>query len=101
VFAKGGTILNVRFPGDRTVQADRSKDDDAADRSRIYGVAKKSAPDEQGYKVNERGVHINVPKDGDVRGGNNYLSSLLRKSSCRHRYDLSHVLYLSGEPPII
>jgi hypothetical protein len=82
VYAKGGTILNARFPGDRTVQADCSKADDAADRSRIYGVARKSAPDEQGYKVKERGVQFNVPKDGDVGGCNNYLSSLLSKSSC-------------------
>jgi hypothetical protein len=79
-YAKGGTISNARFPdknrvdrsGDRTIQADRSKADDAADRSRIYGVARKSAPDEQGYKVKERGVQFNVPKDRDGRGGNNY-----------------------------
>jgi hypothetical protein len=89
-YAKGGTILNARFPdknrvdrsGDRTVQADRSKADDAADRLHIYGVARKSAPDEQGYKVKERGVQFNVPKVCDGRGGNNYLSSLLSKSSC-------------------
>ena len=68
--------------GDRTIQADRSKADDAADRSRIYGVARKSAPDEQGYKVKERGVQFSVPKDRDGRGGNNYLSLLLSKSSC-------------------
>jgi hypothetical protein len=88
-FAKGGTITNAKFPdkhrmdraGDRTVQADRSKADDAADKSRIYGVARKSTPDEQGYKVKERGVQFNVPKDRDGRGGNNYLSSLLSKSS--------------------
>jgi hypothetical protein len=89
-YAKGGTIPNARFPdkhrvdrsGDRTVQADRFKPDDAANRSRIYGVARKSAPDEQGYKVKERGVQFNVPKDRDGRRGNNYLSSLLSKSSC-------------------
>jgi hypothetical protein len=34
-----------------------------------------------GYKVKERGVQFNVPKDRDGRGGN-YLSSLLSKSSC-------------------
>jgi hypothetical protein len=68
--------------GDRMVQADRSKADDAADKSRIYGGARKSTPDEQGYKVKERGVQFNVPKDRDGRGGNNYLSSLLSKSSC-------------------
>ena len=53
-YAKGGTIANAKFPdkhrvdraGDRTVQADRSKANDAADKSRIYGVARKSAPDE-------------------------------------------------------
>jgi hypothetical protein len=45
-------------------------------------VARKSAPDEQGYKVKERGVQFNVPKDRDRRGGNNYLSLLLSKSSC-------------------
>ena len=52
-------VPNAKFPeknradrsGDRSVQADRPKDDVAADRSRIYGVARKSAPDEQGYKV--------------------------------------------------
>jgi hypothetical protein len=67
-YAKKGTILNARFPdknrvdrsGDRTVQADRSKIDDAAGRSHIYGVARKSAPDEQGYKVKERGVQVKV-----------------------------------------
>ena len=53
---------------DRTVQADRSKADDAADRLHIYGVARKSAPDEQGYKVKERGVQFNVPKDRNGRG---------------------------------
>ena len=42
-------------------------------------MARKSAPDEQGYKVK---VQFNVPKDRDGRGGNNYLSSLLSKSSC-------------------
>ena len=49
-YAKGDTILNARFldknrvdrSGERTVQADRSKVDDAAERSRIYGVARKS-----------------------------------------------------------
>ena len=54
VYARGGTISNARFPdknrmdrsGDRTVQADRS---------RIYGVARKSAPVEQEHKVKERG----------------------------------------------
>jgi hypothetical protein len=89
-YAKGGTILNARFPdknrvdrsGERTVQADRSKTNDASDRSDIYGVARKSAPDEQGYKVKERGVQFNVPKDRDGRGGNNYLSSLVSKCSC-------------------
>jgi len=63
VYARGGTISNARFPdknrmdrsGDRTVQADHSKADDAADRSRIYGVARKSAPVEQEHKVKERG----------------------------------------------
>ena len=39
--------------GDRTVQVDRSKADDAVDRSRIYGVARKIAPDEQGQKDRE------------------------------------------------
>jgi len=56
---RGGTIPNAKFPdtnrvdrsGDRTVQADRSRADDAADRSRIYGVTRKSAPGEQGHKV--------------------------------------------------
>ena len=89
-YAKGDTILNARFPdknrvdrsGERTVQSDRSKVDDAAERSRIYGVARKSVPDVQGYKVKERGVQFNVPKDRDGRGGNNHLSSLLSKSSC-------------------
>ena len=36
-------------------------------------MARKSAPDEQGYKVKERGVQFNVPKDHEGRGGNDYL----------------------------
>jgi hypothetical protein len=52
--------------GDRTVQVDRSKADDAADRSRIYGVARKIAPDEQGHKVKERGIQFDVQKDREV-----------------------------------
>ena len=52
--------------GDRTVQADRSKADDAADRLRIYGVASKIAPDEQGHRVKERGVQFDVQKDREV-----------------------------------
>jgi len=44
-------------------------------------VARKSAPDEQGYKVKERGVQFNVPKDRNGREDDNYLSSLLSKSS--------------------
>ena len=57
--------------GDRTVQVDRSKADDAADRSRIYGVARKIAPDEQG-SVRRR----HLPRD------NHHLPSLVSKSSC-------------------
>jgi len=58
-YASGGTISNARFPeknhmDSRSVQVDRSRADDAADRPRIYGPARKSAPDEHGYKAKER-----------------------------------------------
>jgi hypothetical protein len=68
--------------GDRTVQADRSKADNAVDWSRIYGPARKSAPDEHGYKAKEREVQFDVPKDLEGRGGNHHLASLVSKSSC-------------------
>jgi hypothetical protein len=48
--------------GDRAVQADRSKADEAADKSRIYGDARKSAPDEHCYKVKERRVQFDVER---------------------------------------
>jgi hypothetical protein len=89
-YASGGTISNTRFPeknrmdrsGDRSVQVDGRKADDAADRSHISGPARDSVPDEHGYKVKERGVRFDVPKDREGRGGNHHLSSLVSKSSC-------------------
>ena len=89
--------------GDRTVQADRSRGDDAADRSRIYGVAWKSEPDEQGHKAKERGVPFDVSRDRDGKGGNNYLSSLVSKSSCDCAdadIDMTYRI-CSGKQPII
>ena len=38
-------------------------------RPRIYGVARKSAPDEHGYEVKERGVQFDVPRNCKARGG--------------------------------
>ena len=46
------------------------------------GFARKIEPDEQGHKVKVESCPVQRPKDRDGRGGNNYLSSLLSKSSC-------------------
>jgi len=52
--ATRGSQRRIAWTGKKIDQSGRSRADDAADRPRIYGPARKSAPDEHGYKAKER-----------------------------------------------
>jgi len=86
--------------GDRTVQVDRSKADNASDRQGIYGVCQEDWTWWAGVQGPVESCPVQRPKDRDGRGGNNYLPSLLSKSSC-DCWARAHVLYPSGEQLII
>ena len=98
-YASGAYIKGVRFPGDRA-KADRSGEstrppekasarrsttgaNTEADRSgRVYGVARKSAPDVDGLKQFGRRVEFEGVRERDNRGGKHKQLAIMTHEAC-------------------